>query len=185
MENIQTTALISPTPPAAEEARVNGILGAIQQNMGFVPDAMRLYGVSPALLEAFVGNVSYFRGGTRLSPKLTTMIRYLVSSKSNCSFCIDMNEGFLTHMEADLDTVRAARTDSSKAPVDNNERPLLMLALKAVESPDAVDSADIEAARVQGWSDKDIFDAVALAASNRALNLVLKTFKVDHQGVLA
>jgi alkylhydroperoxidase family enzyme len=185
MHTHHTSVLITPTPPAGEEARVAGILNAVQQNMGFVPDAMRLFGVSPALLETFMTNITYFQNGTRLSPRLTTLIRYLVSSQSNCSFCIDMNEGFLTQMGEDLETVRSARTDSSKAPVDARERPLLLLALKAIRDPEAVDSGDVNAAREEGWTERDIFDAVAVASFNKALNHLLKSFKVEHQGAFA
>lgn len=36
--------------------------------------------------------------------------------------------------------------------------------------------------RAQGWTDRDIFDAVAQAASNKAFNYMLRTFKIEHQG---
>ncbi len=176
--------LIDVTPPKGEEGRVAAVFQAIEGHIGFVPDALRLYGISPPLLEAFVGNVAYFRGGTALSPLLTTMIRYLVSSAADCRFCIDMNEAFLVQMGQDLGQLRAARENPEQAPVEARERPLLRLALKAASEPQSVTEADVAAAREQGFSDRDIFDAVAQAASNRALNLVLGTFKVEEQGAL-
>jgi len=178
-------ALLDPTPPAGEEARVNAVFDGIREHVGFVPDGLRLYGISPPLLEAFVGNVGYFLGGTRLSPRLTAMIRYLVSDRADCQFCVDMNEGFLTQMGFDLETIRAARSDAERAPIDEQERPLLRLALKAVDRSQEVTVADLEAARAAGWSDRDIFDAVVQAANNRAFNHVLRTFKVERQGALA
>lgn len=177
-----TQALITPTPPAGEEARVAGVLDAIQSHLGFVPDALKLYGISPPLLENFVGNISYFRGGTKLSPALTTSIRYLVSVESDCSFCIDMNEGFFANMGFDLETIRKARNNPDLAPVSEQERPLLKLALKAISSPGEVDAADMDAVRAQGWTDREMFDAVAQAAGNKSLNYLLRTFKVEHQG---
>ena len=142
---------------------------------------MRLYGISPPLLESFAGTVGYFRSGTTLSPLLTTTIRYLVSERASCRFCIDMNEGFLAKLGVDVDTARAARQDPSLAPVSARELPLLKLALHAVSEPDADASALVAEARQAGWSDREIFDAVLQAASNRALNLVLKTFNVETQ----
>ncbi|MHB8347966.1 MAG: carboxymuconolactone decarboxylase family protein, partial [Acidiferrobacterales bacterium] len=65
------------------------------------------------------------------------------------------------------------------------ERPLLRLALKAVTKPEQVSAADLDAARAAGWDDRGIFDAVALATGNRAFNLLLATFKVEHQGGFA
>jgi len=177
--------LLTPQPPAGEEARVAAAFGPVEQRVGFVPDGLRLYSFSPPLLESFLANIGYFNSGERLSPVLMTMIRYLVSSGAKCSFCIDLNEGFLANMGVDLDRARAARANPDAAPVPDREKPLLKLALKAVTDPESVSGADIAAARTQGWSDRDIFDVVAQAASNRAFNYVLRTFKVEQQGVFA
>lgn len=177
--------LISPTPPAGEEARVTGIFNAVKEHLGFVPDALKMYGISPPLLETFVGNISYFQGGTRLSPALTTSIRYLVSYQSDCTFCIDLNEGFFANMGFDVEAIRKGRSNPDLLPVTAQERSLLKLALKAINSPEAVGAADMELAHEQGWTDRDIFDAVAQAASNKSLNYLLRTFKINHQGAYA
>jgi alkylhydroperoxidase family enzyme len=177
--------LINPQAPVGEEGRVAAVFGAVEQRLGFVPDGVRLYSFSPPLLENFVGNVSYFNSGERLSPAFMAMLRYLVSSKAGCQFCIDLNEGFLANMGVDLDRVRAAKNNPELAPIAERERPLLRIALKSVSDPEAVGQADVDAARASGWSDRDIFDAVAQAASNRAFNYVLRTFNVEHQGAFA
>ena len=177
--------LLTPQPPAGDEAKVAAILDAVQQNLGFVPDGLRLYSISPPLLEAFIANISYFRGGTNLPPALTTMIRYLVSAKAHCQFCIDLNEGFLVHLGVDLDRARMARNNPDLAPLQERERLLLKLALRAVDNPDGISAVDLDAARAQGWDDRGIFDAVVQAANNRAFNHVLRTFKVEAQGVFA
>ena len=177
--------LLIPQAPAGEESRVDAVFGAIKQHIGFVPDGLRLYSFSPALLENFVGNISYFNSGERLTPSLMAMIRYLVSWESKCHFCIDMNEGFLTSMGLDLDAIRAARNNPELAPLPEKEKPLLRIALKSVNDPESVNDKDIQAAKAQGWSDRDIFDVVAQAASNRAFSYVLRTFNVESQGAFS
>lgn len=177
--------LITPDAPAGEEQRVNAILDMAREHLGFVPDGLRLYSVSPPLMETFFTNVGYFRAGTSLSPILTTMIRYLVSSEAKCRFCIDMNEGFLVHMGVDLDRAREARTKPELAPLDEKERVLLAIAVRSVSSPEDIGRADMEAAHAQGWSDREIFEAVAQATNNRAFNYLLRTFNVEEQGVFA
>jgi alkylhydroperoxidase family enzyme len=177
--------LLVPHPPFGEEDRVGAVFNAIQDRLGFIPDGLRLYSFSPPLLENFVANVSYFNGGTRLSPSLMAMIRYLVSWQSKCQFCIDMNEGFLTAMGLELADIRAARENPEIAPLPEKEKPLLRIALKAVNSQDGLGHGDLDAARAQGWTDRDIFDVVAQAASNRSFNMILRAFKVEHQGAFA
>jgi len=178
-------ALISPVIPKGDEQRVAGILAAIEEHIGFVPDGLRLYSFSPPLLEAFVGNISYFNGGANIPPTLTTMIRYLASWQAECSFCINMNESFLLNMGIDHDAIRAARSNPKAAPLKENEIPLLLLALRSLDEAKAINQDDLEAVRKHGWSDRDIFDAVAQAASNRAFNTILKTFNVEMQGAFA
>lgn len=177
--------LIIPQIPAGEEGRVEAVFGAVKQHIGFIPDGLRLYSFSPPLLESFIGNVSYFNSGERLTPSLMAMIRYLVSWEAKCHFCIDMNEGFLTNMGLELAAIRAARNNPDAAPIAAKEKPLLMLALKSVNDPESVNDKDIQAAKAQGWSERDIFDVVAQAASNRAFNYVLRTFNVESQGAFA
>ena len=181
----QVKPLLNPQAPIGEESRVDAVFQAVKNHIGFVPDGLRLYSFSPPLLEAFVGNVSYFNSGERISPALMAMIRYMVSTEAGCHFCIDMNEGFLTNMGLDLDAVRAARTNPDSAPFPAKEKVLLSLAVKAVHDPDSVSEKDMEEARAQGWSDRDIFDAVAQAASNRAFSYVLRAFKVESQGAFS
>lgn len=183
--SIQIQPLLTPRPPAGEEARVAAVLDAVQQSLGFIPDGLRLYSISPPLLEAFVANISYFRGGSELPPVLTTMIRYLVSAQAKCHFCIDLNESVLVHLGVDLDRARLALAAPDLAPLQERERLLLKLALRAVNAPDAIAAVDLDAARAEGWNDRHIFDAVVQAANNRAFNNVLRTFKVEAQGVFA
>ena len=179
-------ALIFPKAPAGEEERVNNVLGNIEKHLGFVPDGLRLYGISPPLLENFVGNISYFNmGGTQLPPALTAMIRYQISWDANCRYCIDLNEGFLTSLGIDLDDVRASRNNPDAAPLSEKEKSLLKLAIKSVETPDRVNQTDMTNIKNQGWQDREIFDAIVQAANNRAFNFVLKTFNIEGQGAFS
>ncbi|MGD8588393.1 MAG: hypothetical protein PVG22_06130 [Chromatiales bacterium] len=110
------------------------------------------------------------------------MIRYQISWNSNCSYCIDLNEGFLTNMGMELDDIRASRGDPDAAAISGKEKILLKLAIKSIDSPEDVTDIDVEMGRKQGWSDRAIFDAVVQAASNRAFNYILGTFNIEHQG---
>ncbi len=177
-------ALIFPKAPSGEEERVNEILGNIEKHLGFVPDGLRLFSISPPLLETFVGNIGYFNmGGTELPPTLTAMIRYQVSWDAGCSYCVELNEGFLSNLGLDLDVVRASRSNPDAAPLSDKEKSLLMFAIKSVDTPEEVNQKDMDNVKKQGWQDREIFDAVAQAANNRAFNIILKTFNIEHQGV--
>ena len=186
IKNQAVEPLLYPQAPAGEEDRVNAIFNGVKEHLGFIPDGLKLYSLSPPLLELFMGYIGYYnQGGTPLPAALPAMIRYLASWKADCSFCIDMNEGFLTSMSFSLDEIRAARDNPDLAPLEKRERTLLKLALKAVDDPDQVTSVDMQNARKDGWSDREIFDAVAVSTNNRAFNTMLRTFNIEHQGVFA
>lgn len=178
----QQSPLLQPRPPVGEEGRVEAVFQALEQQLGFVPDALRLYSFSPPLLESYVGNIVYLNSGERLSQTLMAMIRYLVSAEANCTFCIDMNLGLLSNMGVDLEGVRAARSNVNLAPLPDKEKHLLKLALQAVEDPESVNAQDIERVKAHGWNEREIFEAVVQAANMRSLNFILRTFKVDKQG---
>lgn len=181
----QQTPLLQPTPPVAEQGRVAAIFHTIEQRMGEVPDGVRLYGLSPHLLENFISSVGYFMEHPTLSHRLLGFVRYLASDAVHCKFCIDYNQAFLLSLGVDLADIEATRTNSDAAPLEERERPMLALALKAVDNPETVDSRDIAAAHAKGWSDSDIFDVVAAVAMNRSFTTMLKAFNVDSQGVFA
>jgi len=181
----QQTPLLQPTPPAADKDRVAAIFHSIEQRTGSVPDGLRLYGLSPHLLETFVSSVGYFLEHPTLSHRLLGFIRYVASDQVNCKFCIDYNQAFLLGLGVELEEIEATRDNIDAAPLDEREKVLLTLALKAANNPEAVDSGDVAAAHAHGWSDRDIFDVVALVATNRSFTTMLKTFNVDSQGVFA
>lgn len=178
-------ALITPTVPSEDTEKVNSIFAMIEEHLGYVPDGLRLYGISPPLLEAFVGNVGYFMAHQTLSQELLAMIRFLVSSDAGCSFCINFNSGILLNAGKTQDELDAARKNADNAPLADNEKILLKIALAAINHPENVTRDDIQAGLNQGFSERDIFDAVAIAANNKAFTHVLRTFKIEQQGTFA
>lgn len=65
--------LIHPQLSNEEQAKVDEIFAGVEEHLGFVPDGLKLYSVSPPLLEAFLGALGYFLSHPSLG------IEYLVS----------------------------------------------------------------------------------------------------------
>lgn len=183
---MSTNVLINPQVPSDEQQKVDAIFSGIEEHMGFVPDGLKLYSVSPTLLENFVANVGYFMSHPELSQELLAMIRYLVSSDAGCSFCIDFNAGLLINkLGKTAEQLQAAQENIDDAPLQASEIVLLKIALAAISNPEGVTAEDMKKVRDHGFSDRNIFDAVAIAANNKAFTHVLRTFKVEHQGSFA
>ena len=173
-----TNTLIKPEVPTEDISKVNAIFNGIEEHLGFVPDGIRLYGVSPPLLESFVGAVGYFMGHQTLSQELLAMIRYLVSSDAGCSFCIDFNTGILMNQGKTAEQLQTAKENPDMAPLSDKEKVLLKIALAAIDNPEGVSQYDLQKAQNHGFSERDVFDVVAIAANNKAFTHVLRTFEL-------
>ena len=174
-------ALINPQPPVNDAEKVAGIMKQIEETMGMVPDGLRLLGVSPALLESMMGNVAYFMSHEELSQDLLWVIRYLNSEETSCNFCISLSGGMLmNNLGKTAEELQAAKDNPDNAPLTDNEKILLKIALASCDNPESVSSDDLQKARDAGYSERNIFDAVAAAVNNRAFTYLLRTFKVDE-----
>jgi len=174
--NHHSTARIDLVPPAEDQHRVEQVMAPYIEMLGRAPGGLRMMGVSPTLLEHYAGTIGYYMGHQRLGQPLLTFIRYLVSWQGDCSYCIDLNESFLLNAGLDLDAVRATRDHPEQAPLDDRDRALLLLALDAVDRPEAVTSERIESLRAQDWSDRDMLDAIWHANLNRAFGRTAESF---------
>src|SRR5574343_337984 len=104
--------LITPKPPAGEEARVENVMNQIQQLFGAVPEGMQLYAISPEILEQRWGGMQYYMRHPRLGQALLAFIRLRVSDRMGAPFCIGMNIHIL-HQAAglSLEAIDAGRKD--------------------------------------------------------------------------
>jgi alkylhydroperoxidase family enzyme len=185
MGNIMTHALINPTVLAEDKEKIEAIFAMVEEHLGFVPDGLKLYSISPPLLEAFMGSVGYFLAHPELSQELLAMIRYLVSAEAGCRFCIDFNASILVNQGKSMKQLQATQADVSQAPLKEEEKVLLTIALAAINHPEGVTKEDLDVAYEQGYSARNVFDVVAIAANNKAFTYVLRTFKIEYQGSFA
>lgn len=179
---MSTTVRIDTTPPANEKAKVDAILAPYAEMLGRAPGGLKLLGVSPPMLESYAATIGYYMAHPTLSQPLLTFIRYLVSARGDCEYCVDLSETFLINAGFDLDAIRAALKDNALVPLDERDKALLLAAVDAVDHPDSVTPARLDALRDLGWTDRDVFDAVWHATMNRAFGRTAESFGLppDH-----
>ncbi len=175
---------IDATPPAGEEGRVAQQLAPFDAMFGRAPDALRLMGVSPPMLENYVAGLGYFLNHPTLSQPLLAMVRYLVSATGGCRYCIDLNAVMLTQAGFDLETITAAVDDIDRAPFEPRERALIATVVKAVNEPHGVSNSELKRLRGHGWSDRDLFDALWHGFGNRSIGNLFETLNLQTDGTL-
>lgn len=173
--------MISTVSPEQANGSLAQVYGQIGQVFGRVPNGMRLFSSSPALLEQNWQQLGYYMQHPRLSFPLLAFIRMLVSERHECEYCIGMNASLLINMGGfSAADVQAARRNPADAPLPEKEKAMLLTVLKTVGAPKALEKADLDRLRTLGWEDGDILDAVYHGARNVAADIMFNAFKVEN-----
>jgi AhpD family alkylhydroperoxidase len=174
-------SLIETVHPEQATGTVAEVYRQIGQVLGRVPNGMRLYSASPALLREHWQLLGYYMRHPNLSPALLATVRLLVSEANDCEYCIDMNAGMLIGMFGlSPEQVAAIRRDPEAAPFTAKDKALLKLVLKTVVQRQPATRAELDALAALGWSSADVLDAVAHGARNVSVDVLLNAFAVEN-----
>lgn len=137
-------------------------IAGIRSLVMFRPDTGKsLYELAEVLL----------RGESTLSPAERELIAAYVSRRNDCVFCSYSHAAASrTHYGKDGDIVDAVLSDPASAPISEKLRALLIIADKTRERGNLVLPEHIAAARKAGAQDRDIHDAVLIAATFSMFN---------------
>jgi uncharacterized peroxidase-related enzyme len=100
-----------------------------------------------------------------LTPGERELIATYVSSLNDCYFCQTSHGAAAACHLGDSDVVRQIKTDAMQAPVSPKLKSLLVIAGQVQRGGKSVTARDVEAARQQGATDKEIHDTVLIAAA--------------------
>jgi uncharacterized peroxidase-related enzyme len=130
--------------------------------VAYRPDTGRaLYQLAEALL----------RSESTLSPAERELIAAYVSSLNRCHFCTSSHAAAARHLFGEKQTVvDAVLSDLATAPVDEKLRALLTIAGKVQQNGRLVTEEDVAKARETGATDREIHDAVLIAAAFSMFN---------------
>ena len=174
-------SLLTTIDPQQAEGRAAEVYREIEGMFGFVPNAIRLDSINPSHMSRHWEGIRDSIAHETLSAKLFTLIRLLVSEATHCDYCIGMNAGMLMqiHGMSQEEIARVKQTPEA-APLDEKEKALLRFVLNGIEDSNSIAAQDIEKLKNLGCSEREIFDALAHGAWNVAGDIMLNTFKVEH-----
>lgn len=106
------------------------------------------------------------RGPSSLSSGEREMIASYVSYKNKCHFCHTSHGAAAAHhFDGDLSLIDDIKNDFKNTDISPKLRSLLDIAAKVRESGREVQETDIDAAKENGATDREIHDAVLIAAA--------------------
>ena len=137
--------------------KVDDTLAGIRGLMNFRPETAEPLGELANIL---------LRSDDGLTPAERELIATYVSYLNDCFYCHNSHGAIACiYMDGDMATVDAVRKDPESAPVSDKLKALLAIAGKVQRSGKAVQKEDIDRARNEGATDKDIHDTVLIAAA--------------------
>lgn len=146
---------------------------------GGVPHPFRLFSASPELFNLMVQRNQYYSNHPNLSFSLLAHIRYFVSTKLDYTFCRRHNIKLLLMLGLEKIDIEHMGMDPDKSLLEKYERTMAAFVLKAMDNPQAIRKKDIEQLRRLGWTDSDIFDALAQGVGMIDHSIFMTVFKAD------
>ena len=111
------------------------------------------------------------RGANTLTSGERELIAAFVSYRNHCHFCQASHSAAAAHhLDGNYDLVEAVKRDCESAPVSSKLKALLAIAGKVQQSGKLVSTENIERARREGATDREIHDAVLIAAAFSMFN---------------
>jgi uncharacterized peroxidase-related enzyme len=106
------------------------------------------------------------RGPNTLSPAEREMIATYVSSQNDCYFCQTVHGAVASHhLGGNESLIDEIKRDFESSAISNKLKSLLVIAGKVQKGGKQVTAEDVERARKNGATDKEIHDAVLIAAA--------------------
>ena len=172
-------ALLETVNPEKAEGEVKEAYSVFMERAGMVPKPFEMLSVSPELQKMQVQGIDYYMQHPTLTFPLLAHIRYLIAREYNYQFCINFNSELLQFVGLDDDQLQTVAKDPSQTTLEEKDKAMLLFVLKAIKTPDFVEQKDVDTLREMGWTDRDIFDAVAHGANMIAPSILMKAFKID------
>ncbi|MCK9203945.1 MAG: hypothetical protein M0P58_05830 [Bacteroidales bacterium] len=171
-------ALLKTIEKDQATGHVAEIYEIMTKNMGFIPNAFKVFSASPHILDIQFKNMGYYVRHQTLGGKLLAFIRLLVSEQEKCAYCITMNTGILFQYGVLPDMIAAIRLDPAKAPLEAKELNMLLFVLKVVKDANSIQKADVDGLRNMGWTDAEILEATYHGATQVAVDMIFNAFQI-------
>lgn len=156
----------------AEQA---ALFKAIQAQLGFVPNFLRVFANSPVALKAFLG-VFAIAGSGSLDKQTRERIALAVAQQNACEYCLSAHTalgGMAGLSEAEMAANRAGSSSDAKAAA------AVKFAGSLLESKGQVSSAELLAVRHAGYGDAEIVEIVTHVGLNFLTNVLNSASQVE------
>jgi hypothetical protein len=174
-------ALINTVSPDKAEGDIQKGYALFLDRGVEVPAPLQLLSASPEMFKIMIQRNIYYSKHPNLSFALLAHIRYFVAKKLDYGFCQLFNKKLLMMLGVDEESIEQMGTDPEKSFIEENERQMLSFVLNAMDDPDSIARRDIYKLHDAGWTDTDIFDALAQGVGMIDHHIFMRVFKPEPE----
>lgn len=151
------------------------LLEAIENQLGMIPNFLKVFANSPTALKAFLG-LHGIAGDGELNPQTRERIALAVAQKNSCQYCVSAHTAIghkagLTGEE--IEANRAGTSQDAKAAV------AVKFANALVEHNGEVTTAELQELRIAGYSDAEIVEIITHVGMNVLTNILGKASRIE------
>jgi len=160
--------MVDPLPPETQK-----YFDICQEKLGMVPNVLRAYAFDVEKLNAFTAMYNdLMLGDSSLSKLEREMIAVAVSSYNKCYYCLVAHGAAVRQLSGDPELGEALVMNYRVAKISAKQRAMLDFAVKLTRESAAVEEADRQVLRDQGFNDRDIWDIASVAGFFNMTNRV-------------
>lgn len=145
------------------------LLGAVQKQLGIVPNLMKLVGHSPAALEGYL-SLSSALGKGKLGVQLRERLALTIAEYNGCDYCLSAHDYLGRNVAklsgAELNAARDGRSEDARTEA------ALQFALRVAQSRGRVSDAELATLRLAGFDEASVIEIVANVAVNVLTNYI-------------
>jgi uncharacterized peroxidase-related enzyme len=157
--------------PSVENSPIDSIplLNAVHQQLGVVPNLMKLIGNSPAALEGYLSlNAALAKG--KLKVGLRERIALAIAEYNGCAYCLSAH-AYLGENMAKLSAAEMEDARNAYA-AEPAEHAALQFARRVASQQGRVSDADVKSLHLAGFDDASIVEIVCNVALNVLTNYI-------------
>ncbi len=174
-------SLLKTVKPEEATGDVKSAYDQMQAAAGMVPMPLRMYSISPPHLKVVMESMGYYMAHPTLNPILLAQIRLMAADRCDHPYCVEFNSSMLKNF-AGLNEQQIAdfMGDPTSIATTDKEKALLAFVSKAMKDPDSTESGEIEQLKSLGWTEQDIYDAMAMGANMVTSSILFRAFKIGE-----
>lgn len=156
----------------AEQAE---LLDAIQNQLGMVPNFLKVFANSPVALRSFLGLYGVANGGA-LDHQTRERIALALAQQNGCDYCVAAHTAIGRKSGLSIEEVHAARAGTSE---DAQAAVAVKFARSLMEEKGAIGTLELAEVRSAGYSDAEIVEIITHVGLNFLTNVLGKSSQVD------